>query len=165
MEIRVTVTQYVADRIAHARQVNATLPADSPERQPGSLQNVSVIRANSMKHMPNFFAQGQLSKIFFLFPDPHFKHRKQKARIVTTPLLAEYAYVLRPGGILYTVTDVKGELEMPERVREDSKGEAWWSSHGQGRAAAVREWERRTPEQDESRRTVERERAQQHCHG
>jgi tRNA (guanine-N7-)-methyltransferase len=24
-----------------------------------------------------------------------------------TPLLAEYAYVLRPGGILYTVTDVK----------------------------------------------------------
>jgi hypothetical protein len=25
-----------------------------------------------------------------------------------TTLLAEYAYVLRPGGILYTVTDVKG---------------------------------------------------------
>jgi len=27
-----------------------------------------------------------------------------------TTLLAEYAYVLRPGGILYTVTDVKGML-------------------------------------------------------
>lgn len=26
-----------------------------------------------------------------------------------TSLIAEYAYVLRPGGILYTVTDVKGE--------------------------------------------------------
>ena len=25
-----------------------------------------------------------------------------------TSLIAEYAYVLRPGGILYTVTDVKG---------------------------------------------------------
>lgn len=25
-----------------------------------------------------------------------------------TTLLAEYAYVLRPGGICYTVTDVKG---------------------------------------------------------
>lgn len=74
---------------------------------PGAYQNVSVIRANAMKHLPNFFAKGQLSKIFFLFPDPHFKRSKHKARIVTTTLLAEYAYVLRPGGILYTVTDVK----------------------------------------------------------
>jgi tRNA (guanine-N7-)-methyltransferase len=108
MEIRVSVTQYVADRIAHQRQLNPTLP--EAEQKDGGFQNVSVIRANSMKHMPNFFAKGQLSKIFFLFPDPHFKQRKQKARIVTTPLCAEYAYVLRPGGILYTVTDVKGEF-------------------------------------------------------
>lgn len=74
---------------------------------PGAYKNVSVIRANAMKHLPNFFAKAQLSKIFFLFPDPHFKRSKHKARIVTTTLLAEYAYVLRPGGILYTVTDVK----------------------------------------------------------
>ncbi|BEJ16275.1 hypothetical protein CspHIS471_0508800 [Cutaneotrichosporon sp. HIS471] len=107
MEIRVSVTQYVADRIAHARQVEATLPANAPDARAGGMQNVSVIRANSMKHMPNFFVKGQLSKVFFLFPDPHFKTRKQKARIVTTALLAEYAYVLRPGGICYTVTDVK----------------------------------------------------------
>lgn len=45
--------------------------------------------------------------MFFLFPDPHFKQRKHKARIITPTLLAEYAYVLRPGGILYTITDVK----------------------------------------------------------
>jgi len=29
-----------------------------------------------------------------------------------TSLIAEYAYVLRPGGILYTVTDVKGESHL-----------------------------------------------------
>lgn len=109
MEIRVSVTQYVADRIAHARQVEAALPVDAPDARAGGMQNVSVIRANSMKHMPNFFSKGQLSKVFFLFPDPHFKTRKQKARIITTALLAEYAFVLRPGGICYTVTDVKGE--------------------------------------------------------
>lgn len=74
---------------------------------PGAYKNVSVIRANAMKHLPNFFAKGQLTKIFFLFPDPHFKRSKHKARIVTTTLLAEYAYVLRVGGILYTVTDVE----------------------------------------------------------
>ena len=26
-----------------------------------------------MKYLPNFFRKGQLEKIFFLFPDPHFK--------------------------------------------------------------------------------------------
>lgn len=86
-------------------------------------------------------AAQQLSKVFFLFPDPHFKARKHKARIISyvletnspspnsprcrslTPharthrlsvsvrfisptLLAEYAYILRPGGIVYTITDV-----------------------------------------------------------
>ncbi|WVR04970.1 tRNA (guanine-N(7)-)-methyltransferase [Kwoniella sp. DSM 27419] len=107
MEIRMSVTKYVTDRIAATRQAQSLLPADSAERQPGEYQNVSVIRANAMKHIVNFFAKGQLSKIFFLFPDPHFKAKKQKARIITTSLLAEYAYVLRPGGILYTVTDVK----------------------------------------------------------
>jgi tRNA (guanine-N7-)-methyltransferase len=45
--------------------------------------------------------------MFFLFPDPHFKARKHKARIITSTLLAEYAYALRPGGMLYTITDVK----------------------------------------------------------
>lgn len=83
MEIRVAVTAYVRDRILASRQIQARLPADSPDKAPGSFENVSVIRANSMKHMPNFFRKGQLTKIFFLFPDPHFKLRKQKARIVT----------------------------------------------------------------------------------
>lgn len=107
MEIRVAVTAYVADRIAALRQSQAHLPAGSPDKVKGGYENVSVIRANSMKHMPNFFSRGQLTKLFFLFPDPHFKLRKQKARIITNTLLAEYAYVLRRGGILYTVTDVK----------------------------------------------------------
>ncbi|SCZ94126.1 BZ3500_MvSof-1268-A1-R1_Chr12-2g03705 [Microbotryum saponariae] len=68
--------------------------------------NVSVLRGNAMKFLPNFFEKGQLSKMFFLFPDPHFKARKHKARIISPTLLAEYAFVLRPGGLLYTITDV-----------------------------------------------------------
>ncbi|WWC69714.1 tRNA (guanine-N(7)-)-methyltransferase [Kwoniella pini CBS 10737] len=107
MEIRMSVTKYVTDRIAATRQYQSMLPSNSTERENGEYQNVSVIRANAMKHIGNFFEKGQLSKIFFLFPDPHFKNRKQKARIITPGLLAEYAYVLKPGGILYTVTDVK----------------------------------------------------------
>lgn len=60
-----------------------------------------------MKFLPNFFTRGQLSKIFLCFPDPHFKARKHKARIVSAGLTAEYAFVVRPGGKVYTITDVE----------------------------------------------------------
>jgi len=39
----------------------------------------------------------QLTKMFFLFPDPHFKKTKHKWRIISPTLLAEYAYVLKVG--------------------------------------------------------------------
>lgn len=60
-----------------------------------------------MKFLPNFFKKGQLSKIFICFPDPHFKTRKHKARIVSSTLNSEYAYAMKPGGIVYTITDVE----------------------------------------------------------
>ncbi|KAI8824194.1 putative methyltransferase-domain-containing protein [Fimicolochytrium jonesii] len=103
MEIRVKVEDYVHKRIEALREQNKEKAIDAS----GSYQNISVIRMNAMKFSPNFFRKGQLSKMFFLFPDPHFKKRKHKARIVTSTLLAEYAYMLRVGGILYTVTDVR----------------------------------------------------------
>ncbi|KAH7884583.1 putative methyltransferase-domain-containing protein [Phlebopus sp. FC_14] len=100
MEIRVQVTQYVQDRISALRMTSATSSTPAP------YQNVSIVRANAMKFLPNFFPKHSLSALFFLFPDPHFKARKHKARIISPTLLAEYAYVLRPGGIIYTITDV-----------------------------------------------------------
>lgn len=97
LEIRVSVTQFVEDRIKVLRHQN---------KDTKLYQNASVLRANTMKFLPNFFKQGQLSKIFICFPDPHFKARKHKQRIVSTTLNSEYAYVLKPGGVVYTITDV-----------------------------------------------------------
>jgi len=95
MEIRIQVTQYVQEKIAATRS------------ETGSYDNISVMRMNAMKFLPNFFEKAQLSKMFFCFPDPHFKARKHKARIITPTLLTEYAYVLQPNGIIYTITDVR----------------------------------------------------------
>ncbi|SCW04063.1 LAFE_0H05094g1_1 [Lachancea fermentati] len=97
MEIRVQVTNYVEDRIIALRANNVKTNA---------YQNINVLRGNAMKFLPNFFHQAQLEKMFFCFPDPHFKQRKHKARIITNTLLSEYAYVLKEGGIIYTITDV-----------------------------------------------------------
>ncbi|CAF9926705.1 MAG: tRNA (guanine-N(7)-)-methyltransferase [Alectoria fallacina] len=100
LEIRTQVTEYVEDRISALRSQHEI-------SSPGLYQNIACLRANTMKFLPNFFTRGQLSHIFLCFPDPHFKARKHKARIVSSTLCAEYAYVLKPGGCVYTITDVE----------------------------------------------------------
>lgn len=137
MEIRTSVTEYVQEKVRALRVQNAAT---------GAYQNASCIRANTMKFLPNFFQKAQLSKIFLCFPDPHFKQRKHKARIVSYTLNSEYAYVLQPGGIVYTITDVqdlhewmKGHFEKhpsferAEKVFEEGEGES-----GEGMDECVR---------------------------
>ncbi|CAH2073762.1 unnamed protein product, partial [Iphiclides podalirius] len=96
LEIRVKVSDYVNDRIQALRI-----------QHPEKYQNIAVLRTNAMKYLPNFFYKGQLKKMFFLYPDPHFKKAKHKWRIINKWLLSEYAYVLAEEGIVYTITDVK----------------------------------------------------------
>jgi tRNA (guanine-N7-)-methyltransferase len=100
MEIRVKVSNYVKERIKSLRALH-----------PGQYENIACVRTNSMKYLVNYFKKGQLSKMFFLYPDPHFKKSKHKWRIINPSLLSEYAYVLRKDGLLYVVTDVKDLYE------------------------------------------------------
>lgn len=92
----VQVTEYVKERILALRAAN-----------PDQYENISVVRTNSMKYIPNYFERGQLLKMFFLFPDPHFKEKNHRRRVISLQLLDEYAYALEVGGIIYTITDVE----------------------------------------------------------
>lgn len=97
LEIRAKVTEYVRLRIVAKRK-----------EHPGRYQNCSVMRTNAMKYLPNFFGKGSLEKIFFCFPDPHFKRKNWPRRIISERLLSEYVYLLKPNaGRLYCITDVK----------------------------------------------------------
>ena len=96
MEIRAKVTEYVRLRIVASRK-----------EHPGQYQNCSVMRTNSMKFLPHYFPKASLNKLFFCFPDPHFKRKNHGRRIVSERLLSEYAFVLKPGARLYCITDVK----------------------------------------------------------
>lgn len=100
LEIRVKVADYVMDRIKALRAQNE-----------GQYQNIACLRTNAMKYLPNYFKKGQLKKMFFLYPDPHFKKSKHKWRIINKTLLDEYAYVLSNEARVYTVTDVKDLYE------------------------------------------------------
>jgi tRNA (guanine-N7-)-methyltransferase len=137
MEIRTSVTEYVQEKVRALRVQNASTSL---------YQNASCIRANTMKFLPNFFQHAQLSKIFLCFPDPHFKQRKHKARIVSYTLNSEYAYVLRPGGVVYTITDVqdlhewmKGHFEKhPSFERVERRFEEGEGEDGEGMDECVR---------------------------
>lgn len=96
MELRDKVTEYVKERILALRAANL-----------GTYENISVVRTNSMKYLPNYFGKGQLSKMFFLFPDPHFKEKNHRRRVISPHLLDEYAYAMQVGGVIYTITDVE----------------------------------------------------------
>ena len=100
MEIRAKVTEYVRLRIVALRNSH-----------PGEYQNASVLRTNSMKFLPHYFTKQSLNKMFFCFPDPHFKRKNHPRRIISERLLSEYAYCLKEGGKLYCITDV---LELHE---------------------------------------------------
>ncbi|KAK6443187.1 tRNA (guanine-N(7)-)-methyltransferase (tRNA(m7G46)-methyltransferase) [Oleoguttula sp. CCFEE 5521] len=109
-----------------------------PSQVPASYTNISVLRANTMKFLPNLFPATSLTKIFLCFPDPHFKTRKHKARIVSPGLVSEYAYVMKPGGVAYTITDVEDlHLWMCSAFRgsgglfEEVPGDVWEEREGE----------------------------------
>ena len=80
---------------------------DKKAKKQHHFYNAAVMRTNAMKSFPNYFRKDQLSKLFFCFPDPHFKKKTHRRRIVNDSLLSVYSYCLRPGGRIYTITDVK----------------------------------------------------------
>ena len=123
MEIRAKVTEYVRLRILAARKKqkeeeeqkqqqqhaddNTSKSKSSNHRFLGLYQNCSVLRTNSMKFLPNYLERASIDKLFFCFPDPHFKRKNHPRRIISDRLLSEYAYLLKPdSGKLYCITDV-----------------------------------------------------------
>lgn len=73
-----------------------------------SVANCSVVKTNALLFLVNFIGPSSLTRIFVLFPDPHFKKRKQKARIVCRETVGIFRYLLRERGEIYVSTDVEG---------------------------------------------------------
>ena len=97
MEIRDKVVNFVGEKVNSIRNNSGYKEC----------MNAAAVRTNCMKTFHNYFDKDSLDKIFFCFADPHFKKANHRRRIINTALLTEYAYCLKPGGKIYTVTDVK----------------------------------------------------------
>ena len=80
-------------------------PANEEAAKRG-LSNVRSVFANMSVDMPRLFAAGSVRRFFLNFPDPWFKSRQHKRRVIGPPLVAEMARALASGGELYVMTDI-----------------------------------------------------------
>lgn len=77
MEIRDKLVNFVGEKIRALRTST-----------PNQYDNISVVRTNTMRHLCQYFPKGSLEKIFICFPDPHFKAKNYRRRIINTGYLS-----------------------------------------------------------------------------
>ena len=69
------------------------------------LTNVRLAHAEAFSFLRDRLPDGSLAGIHVYFPDPWPKKRHHKRRLFRPEVVAEFARVLRPGGLLRAVTD------------------------------------------------------------
>jgi tRNA (guanine-N7-)-methyltransferase len=76
---------------------------------------------NSLRSLLTTLPTKSLHQVSIQFPDPWFKKRHQKRRVVQFDLVEELATYLVPGGTVFLQSDVKEvEVEMCDRFQEHS---------------------------------------------
>ncbi len=76
---------------------------------------------NSIKPLLSSLPKAILQRVTIQFPDPWFKNRHGKRRVVQPELVAQLAEYLAPGGTVFLQSDVKFvAVEMCDRFEENS---------------------------------------------
>lgn len=71
---------------------------------------------NSLRSLLAAFPLGTVQQVTIQFPDPWFKRKHQKRRVVQTELVADLAEFLSPGGVVFIQSDVEAVVaEMRDR--------------------------------------------------
>jgi tRNA (guanine-N7-)-methyltransferase len=96
------------------------------------LTNLLVFQGDAKLLAPRFFPEGSLSVVHVQFPDPWWKKRHQKRRMVDVELAALVRALLRPGGQVDFRTDVPAYAQAAVATWEeagfdnlDGKGALW----------------------------------------
>jgi tRNA (guanine-N7-)-methyltransferase len=70
------------------------------------LANVRLVFANMSVDMRRLFAAGSVRRFYLNFPDPWFKTRQHKRRVIGPELMEEIHRALAPDGELFVQTDI-----------------------------------------------------------
>lgn len=84
-----------------------------------NLQNVYYLFANINVTLPYLFSPGDVQRVSIQFPDPWFKQRHHKRRVVQPQLVAHLAELLPEGATVFLQSDIEAvAIEMAERFCE-----------------------------------------------
>jgi tRNA (guanine-N7-)-methyltransferase len=70
------------------------------------LHGVRSVFANISVDLPRLFGPGQVTRFFLNFPDPWWKTRQHKRRVISPELATDIAQALQAGGELFVATDI-----------------------------------------------------------
>ena len=76
------------------------------------LSNVRAFAADARDVLARAQPEGCLSKVFVHFPDPWWKKRHAKRRVLGADVLDDLARLLEPRGVLFVQTDVADRMEI-----------------------------------------------------
>ncbi len=78
-------------------------------------RNLRLIWADAKRVTTDLFAAGSVNDVFITFPDPWWKKRHAKRRLVSTDYASDLARLLPVGGVIWVKTDVPA---IAEEIRE-----------------------------------------------
>jgi tRNA (guanine-N7-)-methyltransferase len=79
------------------------------------LTNLHYVFANANASLRSLCEPDSLAGVFIQFPDPWFKRRQHKRRLVQPELVADLAVCIRSGGFVFLQSDV---LKMAQQMRD-----------------------------------------------
>ncbi len=87
-------------------------------RRAEGLENARAFRADARELLARSGPEGCLQRMYVHFPDPWWKKRHGKRRVLGEALLDDVARLLAPGGELFVQTDVEDRADDYERLLE-----------------------------------------------
>ncbi|HLU66980.1 MAG TPA: hypothetical protein VKZ63_11930 [Kofleriaceae bacterium] len=94
------------DRTYVGLEIRHQLVDDVNARAAAEGAPVQAVFAHANHHLSDLFRPGAISRVFVNFPDPWFKRRHHKRRLMDEPLARDIHRVLAPGGELLFQSDV-----------------------------------------------------------
>lgn len=80
----------------------------------GGCENYRLALVDARSSLPELVEPGTLAGMFTFFPDPWWKKKQRKRRLLWRSFVAFAAELLRPGGTLLLKTDVEGYADWAE---------------------------------------------------
>jgi tRNA (guanine-N7-)-methyltransferase len=112
---------------------------------------VHAVFCQAQLHLREVFGETKIDRVYLNFPDPWFKRRHQKRRMIDAVLVAGIAEVARPGAEVFVQSDVwdiaLDAMAVLERDGRFANASGEWSFWRGGNPYGVRSWREQNAEE------------------